>query len=65
MTETKPASFNLTPADLERARRDLAHNDFLRREGIAENPPCTHCGAPIDLDGLGHDEGCSYLEVTI
>ena len=55
-------SFNLTFADLERARRDLAHRDFLRREGLLEEPPCIHCGAPIDLDGRGHEDGCSYLD---
>lgn len=53
-------SFNLSYADLMRARADLAHRDFLRREGLLENPPCIHCGAPIDPDNRGHEEGCSY-----
>jgi len=22
--------------------------------------PCIHCGAPIDPDNRGHEEGCSY-----
>jgi hypothetical protein len=25
-----------------------------------ESEPCIHCGAPIDENGHGHDEGCSY-----
>ena len=35
------------------------NDDNIRPEGLLENPPCVHCGAPI-LDGEGHDEGCSY-----
>lgn len=60
MTETKAASFNLSFADLARARRDLAHRDSLRREGLLEDPPCIACGAPIGPDNKGHDDGCFY-----
>jgi len=29
---------------------------------IPEPEPCIHCGAPIDQDGRGHEDGCSYLD---
>lgn len=31
-------------------------------EGIDTREPCIICGAPIETDGTGHDEGCMAAE---
>ena len=48
------------PYDMNRVWVEWTEEQFFEHFEHFLVQPCIHCGAPIDPDNRGHEDGCSY-----